>query len=55
MLADGYATAVFVLGPKDGLSLIEKIDSIEGLVIFEEDGQLQYGLSSGLRNQIVIY
>ncbi len=34
--ADALATAVFVLGPRKGLELIEKIDGVEGLLITSE-------------------
>lgn len=33
LTADALATAVFVMGPKEGMNLIEKIDGIEGLII----------------------
>lgn len=35
MDADAIATAVFVLGPEEGMALIEEIDSVEGLLITE--------------------
>ena len=31
--ADAIATAVFVLGPDEGLQLIEKLENVEGLLI----------------------
>jgi len=36
--ADGLATAVFVLGPRKGLHLIEAVDGVEGLIISSEGG-----------------
>ncbi|GAB6281557.1 MAG: FAD:protein FMN transferase [Ignavibacterium sp.] len=33
LIADAFATAVFVMGPKEGMILIEKMDGIEGLII----------------------
>jgi len=43
-LADGLATAVMVLGKKDGLELLESIDGCEGYVV---DKQLRHAHSSG--------
>ncbi len=47
-LCDGLATAVFVLGPEKGMALIESTPAIEGLIIFEENGNLIHKISSGL-------
>jgi FAD:protein FMN transferase len=39
--ADGLATAIMVLGPEKGLSLINRLDGIEGLIVVgNEDGSL---------------
>lgn len=43
--ADGYATAIYVLGPGKGLSLIENIEGIECIMI-DDDGKVYR--SSGL-------
>jgi len=43
-LADGLATAVMVLGTKDGLELLESIDGCEGYVV---DKELRHAHSSG--------
>ena len=45
-LADALATSVFVLGPADGLELINKLNGIECLVVTDEDTLLQ---SNGLQ------
>ncbi len=37
-IADALATSVFVLGEKDGLALINRVKSVEGLIV-TEDGQ----------------
>ena len=44
-LADALATAVFILGEKDGITLIDKIKDVECLLVTEND-ELVY--SSGL-------
>jgi len=36
MDADALATSVFVLGPEEGLELIEKLDGVEGLLITKD-------------------
>jgi len=47
--ADTLATAVFVLGPVEGMALIEKLPGIEVLII---DGEGTVGLSSGMKERI---
>ncbi|NQU39489.1 MAG: FAD:protein FMN transferase [Lentisphaerae bacterium] len=44
--ADALATGVFVLGPVDGLALVEKLEGVEGLIV---DANGEVILSSGLR------
>ncbi|NMB35896.1 MAG: FAD:protein FMN transferase [Firmicutes bacterium] len=51
MAADALATAVFVLGRKDGLKLLESLDGIEGVVI-DLGGEIH--ASSGLVSKIEI-
>ena len=53
-LADAYATAVFVLGPEKGMALIERLPSIEGLILFETLEGLEYKVSRGLRKAVHI-
>jgi thiamine biosynthesis lipoprotein len=39
--ADGLATAIMVMGHKNGLSLIDRLDDVEGLIVIEKpDGML---------------
>lgn len=52
VIADGYATAVFVLGPEEGMALIEHIPEIEGLILYEEEGTIQSVVSDGLLDKI---
>ena len=49
--ADILSTAVFVLGSKQGLALIEGLTDVEGLIFFERDGQLMHRASTGLRDR----
>lgn len=47
LLADAYATAVFVLGPVKGMALIKDHPSIEGMIIYEVEGQCHHVVSEG--------
>ena len=48
MLADGLATAAMVMGPHDGLELIESLEGVEGLIVVERRGGfLEEHVSSG--------
>ncbi len=47
--ADGLATAVFVMGPKRGLRLIEVMEGVEGLIVSSEGEIIQ---SEGLRGKV---
>jgi thiamine biosynthesis lipoprotein len=47
LLADAYATAVFVLGPVKGMALIKDHPSIEGMIIYEVAGQCHHVVSEG--------
>ena len=48
--ADAIATAVFVLGPEEGMKLIETLPDAEGLIIICADPEKQIIRSSGIRN-----
>lgn len=52
LLADAYATAVFILGPEKGMQFIEEKPEIEGLILYEQDGKIQSKISQGIRDQI---
>jgi thiamine biosynthesis lipoprotein len=46
--ADGLSTAVMVLGPQKGLTLINKLDDVEGLIVTrQQDGRLIDHYSKG--------
>ena len=43
MTADGLATALYVLGPKEGLSLIESIDDAECVIVDDDEMHISEG------------
>jgi len=47
--ADGLATGIFVLGPKEGMALIENLEGVEGVIINKEG---DVSVSSGLVSKI---
>ena len=47
-MADALATAVFVLGPEEGMQLINQLAEVEGIIIYEDFDSLQYIVSNGL-------
>lgn len=49
-LADALSTAIFVMGPDEGMKLIEKLPDVEGLII-GADGNMT--VSSGLRTNFL--
>ncbi|MFZ9887662.1 MAG: FAD:protein FMN transferase [Myxococcota bacterium] len=49
--ADALSTAVFVMGPKEGLALVERLAGVEAVII---DSENQVHLSSGLSERIVL-
>ncbi|MFO7890572.1 MAG: FAD:protein FMN transferase [bacterium] len=51
--ADAIATAVFIMGPEAGMDFIEDLDSIEGLIIYENSkNELMYKKSQGFAAKI---
>ncbi|MEA3474988.1 MAG: FAD:protein FMN transferase [Candidatus Cloacimonadota bacterium] len=47
--ADALCTAIFVMGPQTGTSLINNIENVEAIVIYEKNGKLQYKLSDDFK------
>ncbi|MGD8298349.1 MAG: FAD:protein FMN transferase, partial [Desulfobacterales bacterium] len=48
--ADGLATAIMVMSPAEGLNLINRLDSVEGMIVVErEGGRLDDLYSSGFK------
>jgi len=53
VLADAYATAVFVLGLEKGARLLEADDDLEGLLIYtNDDGGLGFTVTDGLEGRL---
>jgi thiamine biosynthesis lipoprotein len=53
ILADAYATAVFVLGPERGLEFLEDNDDLEGILIYPSpDGGLAHKITTGLADRL---
>jgi thiamine biosynthesis lipoprotein len=49
-MADAIATAVMVMGVKDGLEMIDRLDGVEGLIVVEQNnGKLVDYLSKGFK------
>jgi thiamine biosynthesis lipoprotein len=49
-LADGLATAIMVMGVEKGISLVNRLDNVEGLIVVEKsDGRLTDFYSTGFR------
>lgn len=51
VIADGLSTGVFLLGPDNGMALIEKLPDVEGVIVSDRNEVL---ISSGLRSQLRI-
>lgn len=49
--ADGLATAVFVLGPEQGMDLVNSIPGTDAIIVFEKNGKLAWKVSAGLKNK----
>jgi thiamine biosynthesis lipoprotein len=50
-LADGLATAMMVMGPEKGIALLNRLDSVDGLIIVQKaDGSLENFWSRGLKD-----
>ena len=52
LMADALATAVFVLGHEEGMSLIGRLEGVEGLILYEKDGQLKFTITEGLQQMV---
>jgi thiamine biosynthesis lipoprotein len=51
LLADGLSTGVFILGPVEGMALIERLPDVEGVIVTARNEVL---VSSGLKNRFVL-
>ncbi|MDH5348333.1 MAG: FAD:protein FMN transferase [Nitrospira sp.] len=48
-VADGLDTGIFVLGPEEGMALVERLPDVEAIII-DDDGKMT--VSSGLRDRL---
>lgn len=53
-IADGLATAIFVLGPEEGLNMIEKLEGVDCIIIYEENGKMNFLISSNITESVEI-
>jgi FAD:protein FMN transferase len=51
LLADGLSTGVFILGPEQGMALIERLPDVEGVIVTAKNEVL---VSSGLKDKFVL-
>ncbi len=52
VMADGLDTGIFVMGPKKGLALIERLPEVEGVIV---DAEGKVTVSSGLKGRLQIH
>lgn len=50
-LADALSTGVFVMGHKKGMDFINKLDDVEGVIVYKEDGVFKSIVSDGMINK----
>jgi FAD:protein FMN transferase len=50
VVADALATGVFVMGPEEGMALVERLPNIEGVIVTSHNDVL---VSSGLRDRLI--
>ncbi len=51
VMADGLDTGIFVMGPKRGMTLIEALPDVEGVIV-DEQGRIH--ISSGLQSRLML-
>jgi FAD:protein FMN transferase len=51
LLADGLSTGAFILGPEEGMALIERLDKVEGVIVTSKNDVL---ISTGLKGRIEV-
>lgn len=54
MIADAFATAVFVLGPEHGISLAERAERLEALVLFKQNGKLRWRATENFKKKLEV-
>ena len=50
-VADGLSTGVFILGPTEGMALIERLPDVEGIIVTARNEVL---VSTGLKDKIAM-
>ena len=50
VIADGLAKGVFILGPSEGMALIERLPNVEGVIVTDRNDVL---VSSGLKDRLI--
>ncbi len=53
MAADAFSTAIFVLGPEEGMKWIEKSESVKAIMVINSDGKLQVKVSSNTKEIVL--
>jgi thiamine biosynthesis lipoprotein len=48
IMADAWATAIFVMGPGLGMEMLERLEGIEGIIVVARNGELTWYASSGM-------
>lgn len=51
LIADVLSTGVFIMGPEDGMALIERLPGVEGVIVTASNAVL---ISSGLKGQVAL-
>jgi thiamine biosynthesis lipoprotein len=51
IMADGLDTGIFVLGPDEGMKLVERLPDVEAIIV---DAQGNLSVSSGLRDRVML-
>jgi thiamine biosynthesis lipoprotein len=51
LLADGLSTGIFILGPQEGMALIEQLNNVEGVIVTSTNDVL---ISSGLKGRLEV-
>lgn len=55
ILADGLATALMVMGQRDGIALLDRLPGVEGLIVVRhENGKLENFWSRGMKNPAIL-
>jgi thiamine biosynthesis lipoprotein len=53
--ADALSTALFVLGPERGIALADSLPAVEAMIIYFEEGKLQWRATKALQEKLEIF